>query len=110
MVLYLELSSSTKCRVRSLLHLFTISAHLVLNASLTETGGVHLKLHETGNLPSLRWLLIECILVATLSFFLCRFLFFRYRGLDSGGYLSLLEDCLFPERESLLFLLTPLAG
>ena len=65
-----------------------------------------MKLHEAGNLPSLRWLLIECMLVATLNFFLCRFLFLRYRDFDSGGYLSLLEDCLSPERE----LLTPLAG
>ena len=36
---YLEFSSSTKCRIGSLLHLFTISTHLVLNDSLTETGG-----------------------------------------------------------------------
>ena len=109
-IVYLEFSSSTKWRVKSLLHLFTISAHLVLNDSLTETGGVHLKLQDAGNLPSLRWALIEWIFVATLNFFLWRFLLFRYRGLDSGGYLSLLVDCLSVDGEPVLFLLVPLEG
>ena len=48
--------------------------------------------------------------VATLNFFLCRFLFLRYRGLDSGGYLSLQVDCLSDDGELVLFLLVPLEG
>ena len=53
---------------------------------------------------------MEWMLVATLSFFLCTFLFLRYRGLEPGWYLSLLGVCLSDEGEAILFLLVPLVG
>ena len=77
-------SSSTKSE-SSALQALVVLVHLSLNDSDLLFGGLSLKSAAAGYLLSFRLILIACMFAAMLTFFLYRFLTFKYKDLVASG-------------------------